>query len=61
MIDPSSPGPSDTPDDPPVMDSGAIARVLPHRPPFLLVDACVSVKHVTVNEWFFGAAAQGRR
>jgi beta-hydroxyacyl-ACP dehydratase FabZ len=44
------------------MDAAAIQRILPHRPPFLLVDAvldlvpgvrCVGVKNVTVNEWFF--------
>ncbi len=46
------------------MDVAAIQRVLPHRPPFLLVDAvtelergirCVGRKNVTVNEWFFPA------
>ena len=48
----------------PLMDVAAIQRILPHRPPFLLVDAvlelergvrCVGVKNVTVNEWFFRA------
>ena len=46
------------------MDVGAIQRVLPHRPPFLLVDAvlelepgvrCVGVKSVSGDEWFFPA------
>ena len=46
------------------MDVAAIRRVLPHRPPFLLVDAvtelergvrCVGRKHVTGHEWFFPA------
>jgi beta-hydroxyacyl-ACP dehydratase FabZ len=46
------------------MDVAAIQRILPHRPPFLLVDAvlelergvrCVGRKNVTVNEWFFPA------
>ena len=46
------------------MDVAAIQRILPHRPPFLLVDAvselergvrCVGRKSVTVNEWFFPA------
>ena len=46
------------------MDVAAIRRILPHRPPFLLVDAvlelergvrCVGVKNVSVNEWFFPA------
>ena len=46
------------------MDIVAIRRILPHRPPFLLVDAvlelepgarCVGVKSVTGNEWFFPA------
>ena len=44
------------------MDTAAIQRILPHRPPFLLVDAvleiepgvgCVGVKSVSGNEWFF--------
>lgn len=43
------------------MDINAIAQVLPHRFPFLLVDRIVEVgenfvrgiKCVTVNEWFF--------
>ena len=46
----------------PVMDSEAIQRILPHRPPFLLVDRVVAVepgvklvawKGVTMNEPFF--------
>jgi 3-hydroxymyristoyl/3-hydroxydecanoyl-(acyl carrier protein) dehydratase len=44
------------------MDIVAIQHILPHRPPFLLVDAvlelepgvrCVGVKSVSGNEWFF--------
>jgi 3-hydroxyacyl-[acyl-carrier-protein] dehydratase len=46
----------------PVMDVEAIQRILPHRPPFLLVDRVVAVepgvrlvawKSVTMNEPFF--------
>ena len=46
------------------MDVAAIQRILPHRSPFLLLDAvfelergvrCVGAKNVTVNEWFFPA------
>ena len=45
-----------------VLDSRQIAEYLPHRFPFLLVDAItefvaeeyiVGIKNVTVNEWFF--------
>jgi beta-hydroxyacyl-ACP dehydratase FabZ len=48
----------------PVLDIAAIQRILPHRPPFLLVDAvlglergirCVGIKSVSGNEWFFPA------
>ena len=48
----------------PVLDIAAIQRILPHRPPFLLIDAvlelepglrCVGVKSVSGNEWFFPA------
>jgi 3-hydroxymyristoyl/3-hydroxydecanoyl-(acyl carrier protein) dehydratase len=47
------------------MDVAAIRRILPHRPPFLLVDAvielergvrCVGRKHITGHEWFFPAS-----
>lgn len=46
---------------PPCMDVNAIQKLLPHRPPFLLVDkimsitdtAVVGVKNVTMNEPFF--------
>jgi UDP-3-O-[3-hydroxymyristoyl] N-acetylglucosamine deacetylase/3-hydroxyacyl-[acyl-carrier-protein] dehydratase len=46
---------------PPVLDINAIKRMLPHRPPFLLVDKIiemsknrvVGVKNVTINEPFF--------
>ena len=46
----------------PILDSAAIQRILPHRYPFLLVDAVtelepakriLAVKNVTVNEPFF--------
>ncbi|MFA7687784.1 MAG: bifunctional UDP-3-O-[3-hydroxymyristoyl] N-acetylglucosamine deacetylase/3-hydroxyacyl-ACP dehydratase [Moheibacter sp.] len=46
---------------PPIYDIGQIMEILPHRPPFLLVDkviertdvSCVGVKNVTMNEPFF--------
>jgi len=49
------------PDDEPVHDVRAIMNILPHRPPFLLVDKImdmseshvVGVKNVTMNEAFF--------
>jgi UDP-3-O-[3-hydroxymyristoyl] N-acetylglucosamine deacetylase/3-hydroxyacyl-[acyl-carrier-protein] dehydratase len=49
------------PDEPPVRDINDIMKVLPHRPPFLLVDkiihmdetTVVGVKCVTMNEPFF--------
>lgn len=45
----------------PLMDVNAIKKLLPHRPPFLLVDKIISisdkevigVKNVTMNEYFF--------
>ncbi len=45
-----------------VFDINAIQRILPHRPPFLLIDKIIDfkvdervigVKNVTMNEWFF--------
>ena len=45
-----------------IMDVNEIKKVIPHRPPFLLVDKIVAmepgktitgVKNITVNEWFF--------
>lgn len=49
------------PDKPPLYDINAIKRILPHRPPFLLVDKIIDmsedfvigVKSVTMNESFF--------
>ena len=49
------------PNKPPVYDINAIKRILPHRPPFLLVDKIlelgddyvVGMKNVTMNEAFF--------
>ncbi len=49
------------PEQPPVFDINAIKRMLPHRPPFLLVDKIldisdshvVGLKNVTMNESFF--------
>lgn len=49
------------PDKPPLYNINDIMRILPHRPPFLLVDKIiemtdsqiVSVKNVTMNETFF--------
>ena len=53
--------PSYNPDQPPVYDINDIKRMLPHRPPFLLVDkiievtdsSVVAVKSVSMNEPFF--------
>lgn len=53
--------PTYDPDIPPVMDSVAIQKVLPHRHPFLLVDKIltltskdvVGIKNVTHDEYFF--------
>ncbi len=53
----------------PVMDIEAILKILPHRPPFLLVDRVVSVepgvrlvawKGVTMNEPFFAGHFPGK-
>ncbi len=53
----------------PVLDVEAIQRLLPHRPPFLLVDRVVSVepgvklvawKGVTMNEPFFAGHFPGK-
>lgn len=49
------------PNKPPVCDTSAIEKTLPHRFPFLLVDKIIElseneiigVKNVTFNEWFF--------
>lgn len=49
------------PNEPPLFDINQIKKVLPHRPPFLLVDkiirmdaeSVVGVKNVTINEPFF--------
>ncbi len=49
------------PDEDPIMDVNSVMRMLPHRPPFLLVDKIielsdthvVGVKNVTMNEGFF--------
>ena len=49
------------PKKPPVFDINAIKRILPHRPPFLLVDKIteigddyvIGIKNVTMNESFF--------
>ncbi|MGD9978154.1 MAG: 3-hydroxyacyl-ACP dehydratase FabZ, partial [Bacteroidales bacterium] len=49
------------PNQPPYMDINQIQKVLPHRPPFLLVDrilsldetSVVGIKNVTMNEAFF--------
>jgi UDP-3-O-[3-hydroxymyristoyl] N-acetylglucosamine deacetylase/3-hydroxyacyl-[acyl-carrier-protein] dehydratase len=53
--------PSYDPDAAPVMDINQVMKMLPHRPPFLLVDKIielsdthvVGVKNVTMNEGFF--------
>ncbi len=50
-----------TPGAKPVMDVNAIMRKLPHRYPFLLIDAITEIsdqhiigfKQITMNEWFF--------
>lgn len=49
------------PNKPPLLDINQIKSILPHRPPFLLIDkivemtenSCVGVKSVTMNEPFF--------
>jgi UDP-3-O-[3-hydroxymyristoyl] N-acetylglucosamine deacetylase/3-hydroxyacyl-[acyl-carrier-protein] dehydratase len=46
---------------PPIMDINQIMKLLPHRPPFLLIDKileindnqCIGLKNVTMNEPFF--------
>lgn len=52
-----------------ILDVNGIQRLLPHRPPFLYVDAVleierlkriVAVKNVTVNEWFFQGHFPGK-
>jgi UDP-3-O-[3-hydroxymyristoyl] N-acetylglucosamine deacetylase/3-hydroxyacyl-[acyl-carrier-protein] dehydratase len=53
--------PKYNPNEPPLYDINQIKKLLPHRPPFLLVDkiirmssdAVVGVKNVTINEPFF--------
>ena len=53
--------PDYNPDIPPVMDTAAVQKVLPHRHPFLLVDKIISmsnnevvgIKNVTHDEYFF--------
>ncbi len=54
--------PSVTPKGGEVMDVTDVMKLLPHRPPFLMVDRvvsvegetrCVGVKQVTMNEWYF--------
>jgi 3-hydroxyacyl-[acyl-carrier-protein] dehydratase len=65
MSDRDAPSPSDAQ----VMDVREILRILPHRPPFLLVDRivawepgrrCVGLKCVTINEPFFAGHFPGR-
>ena len=52
-----------------ILDSNGIQKILPHRPPFLLVDAIVEmerlksivgIKNVTVNEDFFRGHFPGK-
>jgi len=53
--------PKYNPNDPPILDINQIMKVLPHRPPFLLVDKIIlrtetmiaGIKNVTMNEPFF--------
>lgn len=55
------PAPAYDPNKPPLLDINDIKRILPHRPPFLLVDKVlelgedfiVGMKNVTMNESFF--------
>jgi len=55
------PAPVYDPNKPPLYDINAIKRILPHRPPFLLVDKVLEIgenhiigmKNVTMNESFF--------
>lgn len=53
-----------------LLDSIAIQKILPHRYPFLLVDAIeemepkkriVGIKNVTINEYFFQGISPGSR
>jgi len=52
-----------------ILDSNGIQKILPHRPPFLLVDAIVEmerlksivgIKNVTINEDFFRGHFPGK-
>lgn len=52
-----------------ILDTIGIQKILPHRPPFLMVDAIVEmerlkrivgVKNVTINEGFFAGHFPGR-
>jgi 3-hydroxyacyl-[acyl-carrier-protein] dehydratase len=52
-----------------ILDTLGIQKILPHRPPFLMVDAIidmerlkriVAVKNVTINEYFFAGHFPGR-
>jgi len=61
----STPGTSDSPT---TMEIGEILRLLPHRPPFLLVDRiveweperrCVGLKNVSIGEPFFAGHFPG--
>ena len=53
---------------PPVMDVNQIMKILPHRPPFLLVDKIlessknhvIGLKNVTINEYFFQGHFPGK-
>ncbi len=52
-----------------ILDTNGIQKILPHRPPFLLVDAVVEmerqksivgIKNVTINEGFFRGHFPGK-
>ncbi|HET9400269.1 MAG TPA: 3-hydroxyacyl-ACP dehydratase FabZ [Candidatus Acidoferrales bacterium] len=52
-----------------ILDVNGIQRLLPHRPPFLFVDAVVeierlkrivAIKNVTANEWYFQGHFPGK-
>jgi len=54
----------------PELDIEAIEAIIPHRPPFLLIDRileiedgrrAVGIKNVTVGEWFFAGHFPGRK
>jgi beta-hydroxyacyl-[acyl carrier protein] dehydratase FabZ len=53
--------PKYNPQDEPIFDINAIKKLLPHRPPFLMVDRItemgsdyvVGIKTIGVNEWYF--------